>query len=261
LPLGAVPAGLTAGQYDIWYSLVWGTRNALLFGLGVVALTGTLGVLVGATSAYFGGWLNRLSMGFTDAFLTLPLIAGVVFFRELVFLAMQSTGMRVWMDGSLEFPGPPTTWQLFLTRLDPLFLAFFLLSWMPYARLMNSAVMAAHKAEYIQAVYALGAGHARIILRHLIPNTISPALVLAARDIGFVVLMHASFTFIGLGKHSEWGQILSLARNWVIGPGGSLLTFWWVFGPPSLALVLFGLGWNLLGDGLADGLSQERGLG
>jgi peptide/nickel transport system permease protein len=172
---------------------------------------------------------------------------------------LKGGGAQIWLDGTIEFlNGPATTGQRFLVDLDPVFLSFIVFSWMPYARLMNSAVQAAHRAEYIQAAIALGAGHRWVLLRHLIPNTISPALALAARDIGYVILMQTSFVFIGLGAHSEWGQMLALGRNWVIAPGGKLLTYWWVFVPASLFVVLFGVGWNLLGDGLNERVSRAE---
>ena len=91
-----------------------------------------------------------------------------------------------------------------------------------------------------------------IILRHIIPNSISPSVVLAARDVGSMVILQATFTFVGLAGGSVWGQMLVMGRNWIIGPGGNILHFWWTFLPATLALVFFGIGWNLLGDGIND---------
>jgi peptide/nickel transport system permease protein len=108
------------------------------------------------------------------------------------------------------------------------------------------------------AARSLGAGHLRLIFRHLIPNSISPAIVLAARDVGYLVLLQAGFTFIGLSHGSEWGVLLSLGRCHVIGPGGNPFTWWWIYFPPTLAMVLFGVGWNLLGDGLNDWVNPHQ---
>jgi hypothetical protein len=77
-------------------------------------------------------------------------------------------------------------------------------------------------------------------------------MVLAARDVGGVVLFQATLTFIGLGGNSVWGSMLAQGRDWVIGPGGSLLKYWWVFLPPTIAVMIFGIAWNVLGDGLRD---------
>jgi peptide/nickel transport system permease protein len=91
-----------------------------------------------------------------------------------------------------------------------------------------------------------------VIRHHLIPNSIGPAIVLGARDVGSAVILQATITFIGLGGDSPWGALLSMGRNFVIGPGGSLLTHWWVFLPATLVVILFGISWNLIGDGLND---------
>ncbi len=106
--------------------------------------------------------------------------------------------------------------------------------------------------DYIQAARALGGNSSWVIRRHLIPNSIAPAIVLGARDVGGAVILQATITFIGLGGASPWGTLLSMGRNFVIGPGGSLLTHWWVFLPATLAVILFGVSWNLIGDGLND---------
>jgi peptide/nickel transport system permease protein len=76
--------------------------------------------------------------------------------------------------------------------------------------------------------------------------------VLAARDVGSMVILQATFTFIGLDGSSTWGNMLVMGRDWVLGPGGDIFAYWWVYIPATLVLVLFGVGWNLLGDGLSE---------
>ncbi len=257
LLLGSVPDPAHLRQLDIWYSLVWGARSALLFGFLVVLFTSTFGVILGGVSAYLGGWPNTLMMGFTDAFLAFPVIAGVIFFQHFILMLLRSSGALVYLNG-MVYLDAPTAWQLFLLEVDPLMIAFIVFSWMPYARLMNSVVMQARQEEYILAARSLGAGHLRLIFRHLIPNSISPAIILAARDVGYLVLLQAGFTFIGLSDRSEWGELLALGRNYVIGPGGNPFTWWWIYLPTTLAIVLYGVGWNLLGDGLNDWLNPYR---
>lgn len=258
LIFGSVPDPANARQLDIWYSLVWGTRSALRFGIVVALLAAAFGILLGGTSAYIGGLTNTLLMGFTDAFLAFPLIAGVVFFKQFLLTLLYGTGIRIFVGEILDVPEAPTRYQQFLMGLDPLLIAFIVFSWMPYARLMNSVVQGARRADYLMAARSLGAGHLRLIFRHLLPNSIAPAIVLAARDVGYLVLLQAGFTFIGLSGRSEWGEMLSLGRNYVIGPGGNLFTYWWIFFPPTLAIVLFGVGWNLLGDSLNDRLDPYQ---
>ena len=113
-------------------------------------------------------------------------------------------------------------------------------------------VVTLKQVEFVQAAHAIGTKPFRIILRHLIPNSVAPSIVLAARDIGSLVLLQAAFTFIGLDGSSTWGNIIAMGRDWILGPGGGVLTYWWVYVPATLALVLFGIGWNLLGDGLSE---------
>lgn len=247
---GTIATGILGRQLDVYYTVVWGTRSALRFGLLVTLTTALLGVIVGAVSAYLGGWLSQIILRITDAFLAFPLIAGVVIFQQLaaVGAGTSMTTIRLTGSNSLE----PTWFQRFLLQVDPVMLAFILFLWMPYARLTYTMVLQLKGAEFIEAARSLGAGSIRILLRHLLPNSISPALVLAARDIGLVVILQASLTFIGIVNDSEWGTLLTAGRRWIIGLGGYPLTYWWTFLPATLTLILFGVGWNLLGDGLND---------
>ena len=134
--------------------------------------------------------------------------------------------------------------------IKPFPLAVILLSWMPYARMINDLVIRLKKTEYIEAAEAIGAKKRRILFRHLLPNCLSQNIVLAARDIGGLVILRATFTYIGLTDGSPWATMLILGKNFVFGPGGSPGTYWWVYLPISVAIVLFGLGWNILGDEL-----------
>ncbi len=257
LILGSVSDKANQRQLDIWYSLVWGTRSALRFGLLVVLFTGAFGVILGGASAYLGGLPNTLVMGLTDAFLALPIIAGVIFFQHFVLMLLRNSGALVYFNGMVLLESP-TAWQSFLNSVDPLLIAFIVFSWMPYARLTNSVVLRARQEEYILAARSLGAGHLRLIFRHIIPNSISPTIVLAARDVGYLVLLQAGFTFIGLSHGLEWGVLLSLGRNYAIGSGGNPFYWWWTYLPATLTIVLFGVGWNLLGDGMNDWLNPHK---
>lgn len=250
-PLGTLP-----GQVDVFHSLIWGSRSALLFGLTVTLVTAVFGILIGAASGYFGGWANEVIMRITDAMLAFPLIAGVVLIRQVQMVASRTLTFQAFWQ--VSFSWFEDSFLPALSSVDPLLLAFILFSWMPYARLMNTVVQQVKGVEFITAARALGAGHTGIIVRHLIPNTITPAVVLAARDVGGIVLLQATFTFIGMGGDSVWGNLLVSGRDWVIGPGGNLLTYWWTYLPATLGLVLFGIGWNLLGDGLNDWLSPYQ---
>jgi peptide/nickel transport system permease protein len=152
----------------------------------------------------------------------------------------------------IEINGPATTIQVVIETINPLMLALILFSWMPYSRLVYSIVLTLRESEFMHASRALGANTSWLIRKHLVPNSTSPAMVLAARDVGGVVLLQATLTFINIGGDSVWGTMLATGRNWMLGPGGSLMTYWWVFIPATLAIMFFGIGWNMLGDGLSD---------
>ncbi|MBN1953957.1 MAG: ABC transporter permease [Anaerolineae bacterium] len=246
LPPGpGIPLGTTAGGYDIFYSLLWGARSALGFGLAVASITAMLGTFIGAMSAYFGGLAHRLTLRVIDAFLTFPPIAAVWLLAQV---------MR---PPEVLPPGISLQAVLAQLRVSPVMLALILFSWMPYARIIGAEVLGLKHSEYVEAARSLGAGHFRLIFRHLLPNAISPAIVLLARDIGGMVILQAAFHFIGLGGMSPWSWLLVNGRNWILGPNASLLTYWWVYLPATLALVIFGIGWNLLGDGLNEALNPR----
>jgi peptide/nickel transport system permease protein len=252
-PEAAPPLGTLPGNLDVYHALIWGMRDALKFGLQVAVFTAVIGVIYGAVSAYVGGWLNRLMMRICDSFLAFPVIAGVVLLQQLWFAAIENAGGFYYQGQWLTEPDESARMVVWLLEhLDPLLLTLILFSWMPYARLINVLVSTLKNMDFIHAARAVGAKPARIIFRHLIPNAISPAFVLAARDVGGVVILQATFTFIGISSGSTWGTMLVQGRDWVIGPGGGIFKHWWVFLPATVALMLFGIGWNLLGDGLAD---------
>lgn len=254
-PLGTVPQinllprfGIAPGQdasyqWDVYHTLIWGTRSALRFGIAVTLVTAAVGILVGATSAYAGGAVNGLMMRMTDAFLVFPPIAAVWLFNRLLFTRVLAPFVELselsWWENAL--------YQL---EIDPVMLALIAFSWMPYARLINASVGQIKQEEYVLAARAIGATGPRILFRHLLPNAITPAVVLAARDVGGLVILATAFIFIGIGGNVAWGILLVGARDYIIGIGGNPLSHWWVFLPVSLALTLFGIGWNLLGDGL-----------
>ena len=239
-PLGTVP-----GQLDVYHTLVWGTRSALRFGLSVAVSTACIGILIGAVSGYFGGAVNGLLMRITDAFLAFPAIAAVLLFRQVMMPA------AVWVEPT------PLQQSLLDLHVDPVLVTLILFSWMPYARLTSVNIVQLKQTEFVQAAVSVGVPKGRIVGRHLLPNALSSVVVLAARDVGAMVIVATAFTFVGLGQSTEWGTLLVTSRDYVIGSNGNPLTYWWVFLPVTLALVLFGVGWNLLGDGLNDLLNPR----
>jgi peptide/nickel transport system permease protein len=153
----------------------------------------------------------------------------------------------------------PTPFQQSLADLnvEPVLVTLILFSWMPYARLTSVNIVQLKQTEYVQAAVSVGAPKSRILGRHLLPNALSSVVVLAARDVGAMVIVATAFTFVGLGETTEWGTLLVRSRDYIIGTNGNPLTYWWVFLPVTAVLVLFGIGWNLLGDGLNDLLNPH----
>jgi peptide/nickel transport system permease protein len=237
--------GTTVGQLDIYYSLVWGTRSALRFGLLVAASTAMIGLLVGAVGGYFGGLVHGLITRVTDGFIAFPAIAAIWLIRQVM------------MPPNIYAELTPLQQAFYGLHLTPVLVALILFSWMPYARLVSVNMIQLRQAEYVQAARAMGMRKRRIIWRHLLPNALSPILVMASRDVGAMVVLAAAFNFIGMGRSTEWGDLLVLGRDYVIGLGGNPLSYWWVFVPATLALVLFGIGWNLAGDALRDVLDPH----
>ncbi len=154
--------------------------------------------------------------------------------------------------------GNITPFQRLLLVVNPVMITFVLFSWMAYARLVNANMLRIRESEFVEAARVLGAGRGRILTRHLLPNALAPAIVLMARDVGAFLVLETAFAFIGLTSATEWGTLLKLSRDWVMGAGGNPLRYWWTYLPVSLALILFALGWNLLGDGLNDAMNPRR---
>ena len=242
---GIQPGQQIAYQWDVYYTVIWGARSALRFGLTVTLPTAAIGVFIGLISGYLGGWVNSLLMRLTDAFLAFPVIAAVWIFDRMWFANIYSP----W-SATPDFVFTP--WEQFLrrTELDPVSMAIVLFAWMPYARLVNTLVSRLKHEDYVMAAQALGAGRLRVIFRHVLPNALAPVIVLAARDVGGLVILASAFTFIGIGGNVAWGIMLVASKDYILGVGGNPLTYWWTFVPVSLALILFSVSWNLLGDGL-----------
>jgi len=249
--LGMLPNGI-----DVYHALVWGTRDALQFGLIVTISTAFFGIFYGALSGALSQRMGGLLMSIADSFLAFPPIAGVVFLQQLFAATVTAMGGMYFTSQFygqiIEINGPATLIQTLLESVNPLMLSLIIFSWMPYARLVNSIVLTLRQTDFVQAARALGGNPLWVLRKHLLPNSVAPAMVLAARDVGGVVLLQATLTFVNIGGDSVWGVMLAQGRNWVIGPGGNLLTYWWVFLPPTIAVMIFGIVWNMFGDGLSD---------
>ncbi len=220
------PLGTTEGQYDIFYGIVWGTRTAFRIGLIVVAGIVLIGVTLGALAGYYGGVIDEIIMRLTDIFLTFPFLVAA-----MVMVVLLGRG------------------------LNHVMIALVVFGWMGYARMIRGDILAIKEIDYVAAARALGASDFRIIFRHVLPNAIYPVFVMSTMDIGSMVLTAAALSFLGLGSqvgYADWGQMISFARNWILGTDTNPLAYWYTVVYPGLAIVLFVLGWNLVGDAFRD---------
>lgn len=220
------PFGTTEQAFDIYYGLVWGTRTAFRVGLIVVATSVVIGIVLGGISGFYGGRVDETLMRIVDVFLAFP---GLIL--AVVVVAILGPG------------------------LTKVMIALALVSWPGYARLLRGEVLSVRERDFVDAARALGASDGKIIARHVLPNSIYPVLVVSTLDMGSIVVAAAALSFLGLGApvgYSDWGQIISLSRSWILGSAGDAFKFWYTVAFPGGALFLFTLGWNLLGDAFRD---------
>lgn len=223
--------GTAAGQYDIFYGMVWGTRTAFKTGLVVTFVTLLIGIVVGSVSAYYGGALDNVIMRIVDIFLILPYILAALILAAILTPRIGKS-------------------------LIPTMSALIAFGWMGYSRIIRGDILSVKERDYIMAARVIGVKNYRILFRHILPNAIFPTLVLASLAIGDVVLSFAALSFLGIGTeigYADWGQILSFARSYIT----VLDTYWYIIVFPGIVLVLFVLGWNLLGDVLRDVLDPR----
>ncbi|MEW6030879.1 MAG: ABC transporter permease [Chloroflexota bacterium] len=223
--------GTAQGQYDIYYGVIWGTRTAFKTGLIVVFSTVLIGIVVGSVSAYYGGIVDNILMRIVDILLILPSLMATLI---LAAVLTPKIGRSVL----------------------PVMISLIAFGWLGYARIIRGDILSVKERDYVMAARVLGVKDSRILFRHIIPNAIFPTLVLASLAIGDVVLSFAALSFLGIGVevgYADWGQVLAFARNWI----SSLNTYWYIIVFPGVTLVLFVMGWNLLGDALRDVLDPR----
>lgn len=244
-PLGTMP-----GQHDVLYGLVWGTRVAFVMGFAITAGRMIFGVLLGLISGYLGGLLDAIFMRVTDAFMAFPAVA--------------AAAVILTMFGERFFFAAPLPNSLIGGKNELIVIVTLVVfGWMQYARLIRANILAEREKEYVQAATTIGASKTRILFRHLFPNALQGLFVLVAADIGAMVALIAAFYFVGLIGNigsdltADWGHMLSVSRDWIVGTPSNAFEYWYTFLPASLAIVSFTLGWTLIGDGLRDVLDPR----
>ena len=230
-PSGTHILGTASGQYDIFYGVVWGTRTAFKIGLFVVGIAALIGVTLGAISGYYGGIVDEVLMRVVDVMWAIPTLV----------LAM-------------------TIVVAFGRGLDKIMIALALVGWRWYVRVIRSEILTLRDQDFVQAAKIMGVSDIKIILRHIIPNAIYPVLIMATMDVGTMVITASFMSFVGLGApkgFADWGQMVALARNYIVGPPDDPLKFWYAIVFPGGCIVLFVLGWNLIGDALRDAFDPK----
>jgi peptide/nickel transport system permease protein len=223
--------GTSEGSYDIFYGVIWGTRTAFTTGLVVTIATFIIGVIYGSVSAYYGGIVDNIMMRILDVLMILPSTLAALIFAAVLTPKIGKSVM-------------------------PVMLALIAFGWMGYARIIRGDILSIKERDYIMAAKVSGVKNSRILFKHIIPNAIFPTLVLASLGIGDVVLSFAALSFLGIGTetgYADWGQLLSFARNWI----SSLGTYWYIVVYPGMTLVLYVMGWNLIGDAMRDVLDPR----
>jgi len=136
-------------------------------------------------------------------------------------------------------------------------------SWMGPARLIRGNILQVKEEQFVLAAKALGVSDFSIIIRHVLPNTIFPVLIQASMRMGSLVITAAALSFLGVGApqgYADWGALLNYARNWMLGGQGEALKYWYMTVFPGVAMVLFVLAWNLVGDALRDAFDPRLRL-
>jgi peptide/nickel transport system permease protein len=223
-PSAAHPFGTDNFGRDVFSRTIWAARIDLQIAIFGTLFPAVFGTLVGALIGYAGGLADTLFRRLVDLLITIP-------FLVLVIAIVAALG-----------PG-----------LLNMYIAVSAVNWVFYARLMRAEIIAQKQRDYADAGRVMGYSGARIIFRHLLPNAITPSITFWMTDMALVILLGSSLGYLGLGAQpptAEWGVLIADAKNF-------MTTAWWMSIFPGLAIVLAGLGFSLLGDGLATQLRRR----
>lgn len=222
-PLASTLLGTDQLGRDVTAGVAHGARVTLLIGLVATFIAILLGVTLGGIAGYFGGWVDTLLMRLTEIFQTIPF-----FLFAILLVAVLTPSV-----GSVVF-------------------AIAVVSWPPMARLVRSEFLSMRNREFVQACVAMGMGHWRIILRHILPNSLSAIIVTGSLMVATAILIESGLSFLGLTDPNvmSWGFIIGSGRT-------VLRTAWWVIAMPGIAILLTVMAINLVGEGLNDALNPR----
>jgi peptide/nickel transport system permease protein len=213
-------------QRDVFVLVVNGARMSLIIGLGATAISVVIGALWGGIAGYFGGWPDSVMMRIVDSLLSIPILF-------LILVASRFLGQGSWIG---------------------VLLIFGLFGWLGISRLVRSLFLSLREEQFVDAARAVGVSDYRIIVRHILPNALSPIIVSATLGVAAVIVSEAFVSFLGFGvdvNTPTWGNILSNSLEFV-----NQGNWWWAFFPGA-AIVITVLGINFMGDGLRDALDPR----
>ncbi|MFE9117282.1 ABC transporter permease [Streptomyces sp. NPDC007172] len=223
-PSGAHWLGTDALGRDQFSRIIYGSRIAVIVGLASIFLACLIGIIVGALAGYFGRAIDSVLMRIADVFFAFPLLIGAI-----VIIIVMGRGVM------------------------PVIISLAVFSWPTVSRLLRSSILSVREADYVHAARALGASTSRIIVRHIIPNSIAAVMAYAAFNVGGAIVAEASLSFLGVGvspETPEWGNMLAAAKDFM-----GVKDYLWTY--PSIAIVLTVLGFVFVGDGLRDALDPK----
>ena len=222
-PLAATLMGTDQLGRDVAAGVVYGARVTLLIGVVATLIAAALGVTLGGIAGYFGGWVDTALMRLTEIFQTIP------FFLFAILLVAVLT-----------------------PSVKSVVLAIAVVSWPPMARLVRAEFLSVRNREFVQACVAMGMGHRQIILRHILPNSLSSIIVTGSLMVATAILIESGLSFLGLTDPNvmSWGFIIGSGRT-------VLRTAWWVCAMPGFAILLTVMAINLVGEGLNDALNPR----
>lgn len=209
---------------DVLSRMIYGSRISLLVGFVAVGIAVLIGIIFGSIAGYYGGITDRIIMRFVDVMLSIP-----TFFLILAVIA---------------FVGP-SIWNIMIV--------IGVTSWMGVARLVRAEFLSLRSREYVLSAQSLGLSKFRVIVRHMLPNSLAPVLVSAILGVAAAILVESGLSFLGLGVQpptASWGNILTLGK-------ANIEIAWWLSVYPGLAILVTVLGYNLLGEGLRDAIDPR----
>lgn len=223
LTMDQYPLGTDTVGRDVLAGLAHGAQVSLLVGIISTVAALLIGIPIGALAGYFGGWVDDALMRFTEFFQTVPNFA-----LAIVLVA------------------------IFQPSIYSIIAAIAIVSWPPVARLVRGEVLSLRSREYVEAAILAGQKNGTIIMRQVLPNTLSPIIVLASLMVATAILLESSLSFLGLGDPNlmSWGYMVGAART-------VIRQAWWLSFFPGLAILLTVLALNLIGEGLNDALNPR----